>query len=290
MFNSNKIILFLVGVLLVISFFQMGKIDSLENKINNQNSTLTHLYNRIDNITDSVNETMRAWKIENSWVRSSRYTLENIHNIKNIDVLVSWDLNELKKDEVVYLLVGKINSDKSTTWEKIEVSPKSELYYEETLKLELDGSYKFQIVGDDNGYKRSSNLNTFYIGDRIKERVRIHGDINKRSNDDSIFVVVDIFAMPIIKMFELREMTEGMEEKFDIESAICEIKLDGEIVKSIDLLKDGEVDGRKDRYYDEFKINYSNTFKDEKYNEGKLEMIIKVKDKFGLEYTHKTIR
>src|SRR6056297_4144260 len=113
--NNKNVIIILIILLAVTIFFNlnlMSKIDNLENMILNINNNYRNLESRIGGISNSVQNSLNQFNQEKMWMRSHEFKLvEYYPEEEKVDIDISIEFNELKKEEKLYLVIKDDSND-----------------------------------------------------------------------------------------------------------------------------------------------------------------------------------
>src|SRR6056297_472206 len=134
--NTTIILVILLAVTIFFNLNMMSKIDNLENMILNINNNYRNLESRIGGINNSVQNTLNKFNEEKMWIRSHDFKLvEYYPDEEKVEIDVSIEFNELKKDEKLYLVI----KDGSNDQESLEMEGYEEsMVYTDTLTLNAD--------------------------------------------------------------------------------------------------------------------------------------------------------
>ncbi|SET09351.1 hypothetical protein SAMN05660297_01381 [Natronincola peptidivorans] len=276
----------LMIILLITTFNQGSTIHELRNTINHQSHQISALQNGVQGIYGSVNNSLSNWERENRWLHSSKNIISSISNDGNdMEVIVSWQFNELRNDEEVYLMVGEKINTSEYKWEKIKVDTDNQLHFDKTLTLPLRGDYKFDTIAENTEGSRLAELGTVELYRSLKERFQVHGNIHARP-DNKAQIFVDLFVEGFKYFYHQNELSDSFISKLEIESVFVEVYLDGQLVKNFDLLEETAEKGHRELekqmagYPTDFMHIYQN-LEVEELPSGTLSAIVKITDGLG---------
>ncbi|MCC5910006.1 MAG: hypothetical protein JJT76_06165 [Clostridiaceae bacterium] len=280
-----------MAILLITSFNQRATINQLNHTVMNQNHQISSINNGLQSIHRSVDNSLANWERENRWLQNGTHSINAISDDgETIEVDVSWQFNELKKDEEVYLMVGENTGSSEYSWEKIKMDPAGDMHFQKTLTLALKGDYKLDVIAENVEGSRLAELGRVDFYRTLRERFQVHGDIRPISTDKA-YISVDIFTDSYRYMYAHNQFSPEFISKLEAKSIIVEIYLDDQLVKNIDLLEETtaryhqELEIERGHYPEEF-INIHKQLEIEGMNSGKLSALVKITDGLGEVYEY----
>lgn len=221
-------------ILLVLSLWMNIKIPSKIERIENK---LGILKNDIHNINSNVNHTLEELRKEGLWVRESKCEITDFSdNLEMADIKITFTLNEIQKDEKVY--VAAI-SEKNNKVVKFEI-PESEslTFMLDNITLPASDTYDLQVIGEKPASFRSGKLETIFLSEYKKGFVIINGgilgaqySIEKEEGNFSFFTTVDVMKKSDGAYMDFLKNLEVMAVNADI-------YIDDQYLDTMDLLNE----------------------------------------------------
>src|SRR6056297_396171 len=111
--NVTIILLILLAVTVFFNLNMMSKINNLENMILNINNNYRNIESRIGGINNSVQNTLNEFNKEKMWIRNHEIRIAEYYpDEEKVDIDISIEFNELKKEEALTLLVVDSSNNK----------------------------------------------------------------------------------------------------------------------------------------------------------------------------------
>ncbi len=235
--NNKNITIILIIFLAVTIFFNlnmMSKIDNLENMILNINNNYRNLESRIGGISNSVQNSLNQFNQEKMWIRSHKFKLvEYYPDQEKVDIDISIEFNELKKDEKLFLVIKDNNNNHQT----LEMKGYEEsMVYTDTLELDSDKDYEFSVVGESEESKRSDDVDRLYVKSTINNLIVFDSHIHRSSANAEKEIQNFHFNLLAYKNVERYSVFEEYIKDLEVVSLIGEVYVDGDLFDTMDFI------------------------------------------------------
>ena len=235
--NNKNITIILIILLAVTIFFNlnmMSKIDNLENMILNINNNYRNLESRIGGINNSVQNTLNQFNEEKMWIRSHEFKLvEYYPDEEKVDIDISIEFNELKKEEKLYLVI----KDDKNYQETLEMKGYEEsMVYTDTLKLDADKDYEFSVVGESAEIRRSDDVDRLYVKSTINNLIVFDSHVHRSSANAEKEIQNFHFNLLAYKNVERYSVFEEYTKDLEVVSLIGEVYVEGVLLDTMDFI------------------------------------------------------
>lgn len=232
--NLNIVLVVLLIFSLWMNIRISGKVERLNNDLNNIDHNLG---NEIRNIDARVSSTLEEIRKEALWVRESNCEITDFSdNLETATVSIAFTLKEKQKDERIYVAAtSKSNNEVS----KFEVPESESLTYAlNNMTLSASDEYDLQVIGETSDSLRSGHLESLYLSSHKKGLVIINGELlgshynyEKEEGDFSFYISVDVKRKSDeIYMNFLRDL--------EIQSIAADIYVGDEYLDTMDLINE----------------------------------------------------
>jgi hypothetical protein len=236
--KTNKLLIGIIILLLVTTFFTNSKLRDLENSVSNLNNSIFRLDRELDNINGNVSRTLNEFTAENTWTRKTqaqavRYNKEEM--TAGVDIEVAF--NELQNDEKIYIFVQATDGSFQNKIDATKMISNS-LTFDYSLDLPIGRDYKLSVLGESSESKRSEFIGDVRLSRMMEEVVFIEGfgwevKIDESNNYESVGMDITIHSV-----FEKDPFISEYFRNNDIVDVRGEIYADDVLLDTIEFFKD----------------------------------------------------
>ncbi len=235
---NNKYITILLVILLAVTIFfnltMMSEINSLRNMLGNINNNYRNLESRIGGISNSVQNSLNQFNQEKMWIRSHDFKLiEYYPDEEKVDIDISIEFNELKKNEKLYLVI----KDDSNDQQMLEMEGyEDSMVYTDTLQLDADKDYEFSVVGESAENKRSDDIDQLNVKSTIENLVVMENWVHRSSANSEGEIQNFHFNLFIFKNVERYSVFEEFVKGIEIIDITGELYVNGDLIDTLDFI------------------------------------------------------
>src|SRR6056297_3306150 len=235
--NNKNVIIILIILLAVTIFFNlnlMSKINSLRNMLENINNNYRNLERRIGGISNSVQNSLNQFNQEKMWIRSHDFKLiEYYPDEEKVDIDISIEFNELKKNEKLYLVI----KDDSNDQQMLEMEGyEDSMVYTDTLQLDADKDYEFSVVGESAENKRSDDIEQLNVKSTINHLIVFDSYVHRSSANAAKEIQNFHFNLLAYKNVERYSVFEDYTKDLEVVSLTGEVYVDGDLFDTMDFI------------------------------------------------------
>jgi len=235
--NNKYITILLVIILAVTIFFNltmMSEINSLRNMLGNFNNNYRNLESRIGGISNSVQNSLNQFNQEKMWIRSHDFKLiEYYPDEEKVDIDISIEFNELKKNEKLYLVI----KDDSNDQQMLEMEGyEDSMVYTDTLQLDDDKDYEFSVVGESAENKRSDDIEQLNVKSTINHLIIFDSYVHRSSANAAKEIQNFHFNLLAYKNVERYSVFEDYTKDLEVVSLTGEVYVDGTLLDTMDFI------------------------------------------------------
>lgn len=226
--TNNLFYLFVFGIIIV---FLVFKILSLSTEVNNLGGNI----DRLELDLRSLSKEVEGINAELSIVSDTNYSVETINESGNIIArasieLLSNKLDQYEEVEVEYKIDFDSKNEETHDWKSLDLI-ESEGLYQSKVDLLYSCNYILRVSYLENGNRKYFELPSLDIYSKAENAFMKGITIDKLKNNKLDYTVQ--IAGPMVK------------DNRSLESAICEVYLNGEKFKAIDIVEENKIEGRK---------------------------------------------